>query len=237
MKVYHKIFLIIVTCVCMIFFSRGIFARNTDDLKSDIYHKLRDRRCSDMILAECNCPDAREMKAYIDALIEVGVSKEDIFYKVAKKFSINTILDEKIKADVEKRLVKEAGEKYPRIALEPTAFDFGQVSRKQGRIGKTFKLSNKGNSSLIIKHIRTSCPCTVVSLNLDKNKSPYFGTAGTPKEWQAEIKPGETGELEVVLDLTDPHVKTGRLIREALIISNDPVYPEVTGRIEAEVKD
>ena len=37
------------------------------------------------------------MKGYIDALLETGILKDEIYYKVAKKFSLKTILDENVK--------------------------------------------------------------------------------------------------------------------------------------------
>lgn len=40
-----------------------------------------------------------------------------------------------------------------------------------------------------------------------------------------------------MVDLNSAHVKTGKLIREATITSNDPIYPEVSITIEAEVRD
>lgn len=217
--------------------SQITFAQNIDALKLEIYSKLRDRRCTTMPLDKCNCPDAREMKAYIEALIETGVSKDDIFYRVAKKFSPNTILDKQIKAQVEEKLIKEAGGKRPQIVLEPGSFNLGQVSKKQGKIQKVFKLYNKGNSKLIITNIKVSCACTTVSLAVGENKSPYFGTQGTPVGWQAVIEPGKSGELEVVVDLSHTSVVVGKLIRDINITSNDLLYPEVTVRIEAGVKD
>ena len=164
-------------------------------------------------------------------------SREDIFYKTAKKFSLKTIQDEQLRQNIEKKLIQEAGKNRPQIFLEPASFDFGSVNKRQGKISKTFKLSNKGNSPLVIKNIKTSCPCASVSLKVNKTKSPYFGTEGSPGDWQSEIKPGKSGELELIVDLASPHVKTGRLTRDASLISNDPVYPEVSVRVEAEVKD
>ncbi|MEW6008796.1 MAG: DUF1573 domain-containing protein [Candidatus Omnitrophota bacterium] len=177
------------------------------------------------------------MKAYIDALLEASIARDEIFYKVAKKFTLKAIMDKQIKADIEKRLIKESGEKQPKLNLDSTSFDFAKVSKKQGKISKIFKLSNNGNSPLIIKSIKTSCPCATVSLRLNKVKSPYFGTEGSPKDWQEEIKPGESADLELMVDLASPHVRIGKLIRDAFIVSNDPLYPEMTVRVEAEVTD
>lgn len=219
------------------FISKAIFAQNIGDLKLEIYSKLRDRRCTTMTLDKCNCPDAREMKAYIDALIETGVGREDIFYKVAKKFSLNLILDNRIRQEVEKRLVREIGEKRPQIILEPTSFNFGRVSKKQGKINKIFKLHNVGTAKLVITNLRVSCECVSVSLKVDKDKSPYFGVAGTKPGWQLVVEPKKSGELEVVLDLSHSSIPIGKVIRDIFVASNDPIYPEVRVRIEAEVKD
>jgi len=236
LKVYRRINAIILCFLSLIFFSQLAFAQGLDALKSDIYSKLKCCSCKEAF-EKCTCPEAKEMRAYIDALLESAGSNDDIFYKIAKKFSLNTVIDAKIRQDVERRLIKEAGDKYPKIILTPDYFDFGQVTRKQGKLSKEFNLTNRGNAILIIKNIRTSCPCASVSLNANKNKSLYFGTAGAPKDWQVAINPGESGILELSVDLASPYVKAGKMIRDASVISNDIIYPEILVRVEAEVKD
>lgn len=212
------------------------FAQNQDELKSDIYSKFKCCACQ-VSFDKCSCREAREMKAYIDALLESEAKEEEIFYKVAKKFSLNSILDDEIKAKIEKRLILDTDGERPQIILEPPVFDFGQVNKSQGKISKIFKLHNKGNSDLVITNIKASCSCTVASLAVGENKSPYFDTRGAAKDWKMEIKPNESAELEVVLDLNHKSVKGGRLIRDVSITSNDPLYSEVSVRVEAEVKD
>ena len=146
-------------------------------------------------------------------------------------------MDPQIKQEAERRLIKEAGEKRPQITLNSTFFDFGKKSKKDGKISQIFKFSNKGSSPLVITNIKTSCPCATVSLRVNKKKTPYFGTEGSPKDWRIEVKLGEQGEIELMVDLASPHVKPGKLVREASIFSNDPVYPKVTVKVEAEIKD
>ena len=204
------------------------------DVKTDIYSKLKDRRCT-MPLDKCDCPDAKEMKAYIDALIETGVARDEIFYKVAKKFSLKTIIDEQVKRNVENRLIKEAGENRSQIIIEPATFNFGKISKKQNKISKTFKLYNKGNSDLIITNLRVSCGCVTISLAVGKTKSPYFGVTGSREGWQEIIKPGKVGELEVVLDLNHSSMTVGKQMREIFISSNDPLYPQINITVEVEV--
>ena len=236
MQAYQKMRFIILFFVCLIFFSQALFAQNNYGLKSEVYSKLKCCPCQESF-DKCGCPEAKEMRAYIDALLENGMRKEEIFYKVAKRFSLNTILDVQTKTEVEKRLIEEVGKERPQLSFDSTIFNFGEVSKKQGKVSKIFKFTNKGNLPLIIKSMKTSCPCASVSLKVNKTKSPYFGTEGSPRDWQSKVKPQESGELEFMVDLASSHVKTGRLIRDASLISNDPVYPEVTVRVEAEVKD
>lgn len=219
------------------FFLKDTFAQQTLDLKSEIFPKLTDRRCMSMPLDKCSCPDAREMKAYIEALIETGAKKDDIFYKVAKKFSPLVILDKQLKAEMEKRVVREIGENRPQISLEVSFFDFGQVSKKQGSVKKTIAVYNKGTKDLIITDIKVSCSCTTVSLTVDKNKSPYFGMAGAGPGWQMVIEPDKTGELEVIFDAANSAVKIGKAARELSIISNDPLYSQVQLKLEAQVSE
>src|SRR3990167_873936 len=183
MQIFGKMSKAILCLFCLLLFFQIVFAQDIPALKADIYSKIGFITCKDMTINKCNCPKSREMKAYIEALLETGVSREEIFYKVAKKYSLNAIMDIKIRREVEERLIKEAGDKRPHIALDSSSFDFGQVAKKQGKISKIFKLTNKGNALLIIRSLKTSCPCASVALKIDKNKTPYFGTEGSPKDW------------------------------------------------------
>ncbi|MDP3143010.1 MAG: DUF1573 domain-containing protein [Candidatus Omnitrophota bacterium] len=177
------------------------------------------------------------MKAYIEALLEMGVGKEDVFYKVAKKFSPNLILDDKIKSQVEQKLVQESGGKMPQAVLEAATFNLGTVSKKQGTIGKVFKLFNRGNDILVAKNLKTSCPCVTAALKMGKTKSPYFGTTGAPADWQVQVNPGKSAEIEAVIDLNHRTVSVGKLIREVYINTNDLLNPEITIKLEVEVTD
>lgn len=234
MKFFHSISLCLVS---LIFFSQAVLAQNIDAQKSDIYSKLRDVRCADDGLDKCNCPDAREMKGYIDALLELGVTKDDIFYRVAKKYSPKVILDEQIRSTVEQSLIKETGGKRSQIIFEPISLDFGKVSKKENKVSKIFKVYNKGNADLVVSNIRVSCGCVSVSLKVGKNKSLYFGVAGANPGWQAAIQPGKFGELEVALDLNHSSMGVGKQIRNVFVSNDDPLNPEVVLKVEIEVTE
>ncbi len=236
MKISLKKCLAGLAVFCLLFLCQAVKANETEDLKAQIYSKIKCCNCSEPF-AQCACPEAKQIKGYIDALIDTGVSKEDIFYKLGNKFTVKIITDPQIKASVERKIIAEAGENRPQVVLDPVSFDFGDVSKKQGKSNKTFKVFNKGKENLVIKDLRTSCPCTIVALDVHGVKSPYFETKGAPAGWQAEIKPGEAAQLDVILDLLSPHVKTGEVIRDVTIKSNDPLYPEVTVIVKAKVSD
>lgn len=237
MRFCGKIRGIIIFVVCLAAFSKMVFAQGITDLKREIYSKVGDSFCKTTPLNKCDCPAAKEMKAYIDALIETGTNKEEIFYKVAKRFTLNAILDKEVKADVEKRLGREFGQKRPRISLEFTSFDFGKVNRKQSPLRKNIKLYNKGDADLVIKKIKAACSCTTVALSVGKDKSPYFGNKGSEPGWQMVIGPNKSGELEFVLDLSSfPKIGiSSKLSRHILLTTNDPVYPQVEVMGSAEI--
>lgn len=236
MRFRRKPRLAILFLLCLSIFSSAAFAQANGNIKSEIYSKLKCCAC-EVSFEKCVCPEAKEMKAYIEALLESGASREDIFYRVAKKFSLDTILDEKIKDDVREKIIKESGQTRPQIILEPASFNFGKVSKKQGKIIKVFKLYNKGSTELIITNIRVSCSCVTASLKVGKNKSPYFGMAGAGSSWKQEVAAGGSGELEVILDLTHPSMAPGKEVRDIFVASNDPVYPQLTLRVELEVTE
>lgn len=236
MRGHRRFIMAILSLTYLLFSSSFVFSQNPGILKSEVYSRLECCACG-VSFDKCACREAKEMKAYTDALIEAGASEEEILYKIAKKYSLSAIADERVKSDITQRLIKEAGKKRPEIILDPKSFDFGRVSKKQGRISKSFTLYNRGSATLIISNIKTTCPCASVALKVNHNKSAYFGTAGSPRGWQAAIKSKESGVLELSVDFASPHVKAGKIKREAMVTSNDPLYPEISVMVEAEVSD
>ena len=165
------------------------------------------------------------------------MSKDDIFLKVAKKYSLETILDKEIKARVENELIKDFGDNRPQIVIDPRVHNFGQVFRSQGTVTNIFRINNKGNSELLINNVYTACPCTSVSIKVDKYESPVFNTTGAPKDWQVKLQPGKTAELKVTLDLNHKSVNAGNVSRKVLVLSNDPLYPSASATISAYVQN
>ena len=237
MKVDYKITFWLFLLYSLMFMSDLGFAQDVDVLKAEIYSKISDRRCPTMTLDKCNCSEAQAMKAYIEAFMETGISRADIFYRVAKKYSSKVIIDKPERTLAEERLIKESKGKYSRIIFEPQMLNFGAKSKKGGKVSSVVKLYNRGNSNLIISNLRVSCACTTVSFKTGKNSSLYFGMAGANPGWQAIIEPGNFGELEVALDLNHSSMGIGKQIREVFVSSNDPVNVQTDLRVEIEIQE
>lgn len=98
------------SCVILLFglmaFSRMASAQSVPDPRPDIYSKLKCCDCN-VSFDKCTCPEAVGMKTYIDGLLDSGMSKEDVFYNVAKKYTTQVITNERTRQGVEARLINE----------------------------------------------------------------------------------------------------------------------------------
>ena len=93
----------------------------------------------------------------------------------------------------------------PRIAVEPTSQDLGEVPQKI--LNLTYTVRNQGGSPLHINKVSTSCDCTKAEVE------------------RKVIPPGESTPLRVTLDPTDDNLY-GNILRVIYIRSNDPAKPE-----------
>ena len=102
----------------------------------------------------------------------------------------------------------------PVIYFPNVKHEFG-VMKEGNIVSYTFKFYNKGNSVLKIKDIQTSCGCTAAVVK-DKN-----------------IAPGKEGEIRVQFDSTG---KSGKLVRQITVMSNDPKNTYQQLKIYADVE-
>ena len=204
------------------------------DKKIKIYSKLKCCPCKSDF-ADCNCDSAKEMKAYIDALLEVDLDKDQILKKVAKKYSLDAIIDEKAKKEIENKLIEEAGPNRPQIYIHPLSYNLGKVSKTKGTLELVVEVHNKSKATLTISDLKTFCACTTVRLKTKDNKSSVFGVEGATSGWEANLAGGEKGELVIVTDLNHPHVQVGHMLRRVEIKSNDPIYSIVSVDFEADI--
>lgn len=114
----------------------------------------------------------------------------------------------------------------PKIEIVPSEYDAGEVPINGGLVKKTFEVKNTGFSDLKIENIWTSCMCTKAVLKVGDKTSPEFGMpehGSNPAFWSEEIKPGETGQLEVIYDPAAHGPEgTGSVVRAIYLATNDP---------------
>jgi hypothetical protein len=100
-----------------------------------------------------------------------------------------------------------------KIVFKEYEHAFGEVAQGE-KISYTFTFQNTGTGNLILKSAKTTCGCTV------------------PKYDKEPIRPGETGNIEVVFDTTD---RSGMQTKTITVESNASV-PVVILKITAVVK-
>ncbi len=101
----------------------------------------------------------------------------------------------------------------PKISFEDESFYFGKT-KSRDKIEHDFKFTNKGNSDLIIRKIRSTCGCTTVA----------------PEK--TVIKPGETSSFKAIFN---PGSRKGVQTKSIYVISNDPKNPNIRLTIKGEI--
>lgn len=83
-----------------------------------------------------------------------------------------------------------------------TFYDFGNISMKNGKVEKSFMVTNTGNADLEIKTVQTSCMCTAAYLETKKGEMGPFGMAGMGYLPPANetLESGESRKIRVVYD-------------------------------------
>lgn len=114
---------------------------------------------------------------------------------------------------VDKSVAKEANAKLPKLKLNKTEYNFGDV--EEGKLVETkIGFKNVGNAELIISDVKTSCGCTAALLSSKK------------------LQPGESGNLRIELDTNG---REGKLTRTIVIYSNDPEGPNQVITLNANI--
>lgn len=182
------------------------------------------------------CGAAKERIDYIDSLVAAGKSEEEIILDFVKKYGLNSFVDKQKKEDFRKELEKNAPAERPIIIVNPSSYDFGDVSQKKGIVTTFFEIRNEGKKDLVIDKLDTSCGCTSASIVYQGNEGPIFSMPGHgkegPKDWQIVITAGEKAELKVYYDPNVHKDFRGAATREIYIFSNDPIDFEKKVQVE-----
>ena len=176
------------------------------------------------------CGDMKQKIDYIDVLVDVGLSEDDIILKSVKKFGINSLTNSETQQEIKNKLAALAPTDAPKIIFEVDNYDFGNVSQSEGEVFTYFDFKNEGKGNLIIDKINTSCGCTSASIVYQGQEGPTFTMPGhgkaNPQNWSVSIAPGDVAQLKVYYD-TNAHGKQKEanllVTRTVSIFSNDPV--------------
>ncbi len=192
--------------------------------------------CCGKSIDQCTCPMAKERKNYVDFLTEVKSSKDEIILSYVKKYGLDAFINKNKKEEFRKKLAESAPAERPIITIDPSSYDFGNISQKKGKIFTYFNLKNEGKTNLVINKLDTSCGCTFASIVFRGKEGPLFAMAGhgyeNPTDWEISISPGETAQLKVMYD-PDVHKDfRGTAIREIYVFSSDPIDFKKKVRIE-----
>ena len=104
--------------------------------------------------------------------------------------------------------------KAPKLVMKETSHDFGKVPRGP-ELQYNFKFTNKGNATLVIEKVQTSCGCT-------------GATVGDQKEY----KKNESGEIKVNFSTQG---REGVQEKTIIVYSNDPENPQKAITIRCEI--
>lgn len=105
----------------------------------------------------------------------------------------------------------------PEVSLETTEFDFGDVVNGE-IVSRDLMVRNTGTANLVVDTVTTTCGCTTGSLE------PMTIPAGGEATLHIEFDTGAHG----------PEL-TGQVMRQVILISNDPQTPEATVAFTANV--
>jgi len=105
----------------------------------------------------------------------------------------------------------------PRIVLDRTLHDFGEIPQYGGVVETTFTIKNNGKETLIIGELSTSCACTKAEIS------------------KTEISTGESAALVVYFD-PDLHAEPKDVFKRTVFIpTNDPTMEEAEVVIKVDI--
>ncbi len=109
-----------------------------------------------------------------------------------------------------------------------------------GNVSTEFTLSNRGDQSITINDMETSCMCTEAALVVDGVAGPTFGMRGHgawPTDWSATVGVGGTATLRVDYDPTVHTGLRGPVTRVVRLYTDSPDQPYLDATIELDQTD
>ncbi len=128
----------------------------------------------------------------------------------------------------------------PVISIEPTEYNFGDVSLRGGVVKTVMTIKNVGGADLIINDMETSCGCTSATVEKGGEEGPAFSMKGhgpAPVGWSQTLQPGEAALLNIYYDPAVHPELRGAVTRAIALYSTDPSSPVKEVRIHVNQVD
>lgn len=181
----------------------------------------------DKVKASCGCtaaaPDKNEIEPGDSTSIKVkfdshgrkGIQKKYvyIFSNDPEQKQLRLTFTTKIieHAEVDKKKVNK--ESSSELEISQSEVDFGDVESGQKKENEIYFI-NKGKADLIINEIKSTCECITASVSKYK------------------LLTGEVGIMKIFFDSSN---RNGEITRTLMVLSNDPISPEQTIVVHANV--
>lgn len=196
------------------------------EMKERIFAEFTSSCGADSLL-DSDCWVDSGKKQYILGLIEQGLSEHDVFVESGINFGLFTFKDKILGSQIYLELNESGRLDLPVIRIAPDMVDLHNVSSKSvSHVISDFDLENKGNSTLIITDVTTSCSCLRVMFIKDGLESPLLGRFTNSQGWSLVLQPGETAVMRSYFDPRINAWESGWQNRWIYVISNDPITPK-----------
>lgn len=121
-----------------------------------------------------------------------------------------------------------------RAEMAETAWEWGEIGIKDGKVEKEFEIKNTGSETLKLFNLATSCMCTTVMFTDDD--SLVFGMH-TKSGYVKEILAGESTRIRVVFDpMFHGPDGVGPISRQVTMMTNDPDSGQLNFMVTATVR-
>ncbi|MHB8871331.1 MAG: DUF1573 domain-containing protein [Candidatus Doudnabacteria bacterium] len=115
-------------------------------------------------------------------------------------------------------------------------YDFGTISMKNGKVTKSFKITNVENTPVMVKKVYTSCMCTDAMLRIGSQSFGPYGmlSHGFSPEVNQAIQPNQDATIDVTFD-PNAHGPSGIGVIERVVSVEQADGSKLTLNIKANV--
>ncbi|MEK7651823.1 MAG: DUF1573 domain-containing protein [Patescibacteria group bacterium] len=127
-------------------------------------------------------------------------------------------------------------EQTSKLKSDLYAYDFGTISMKNGKVTKSFKISNTENTPVMVKKVYTSCMCTDALLRIGSQSFGPYGmlSHGFAPEVNQAIQPNQEATIDVTFD-PNAHGPSGIGVIERVVSVEQADGSKLTLNIKANV--